>query len=117
MPSVPSKPARTRTSRSEHAADQFFNKFPRSFPYRSFDRIESIVEKLGSRFPSHCGDGIFVMLLVTAWSSIWRSNAGCFEVDHLGDNTTFNSNQSRDVRRGVRAQNGSWRGARERIAP
>jgi hypothetical protein len=50
MPSVPSQPARTRKSRSEHAADQFFNKFPRSFPDRSFDRIESIAEKLGSRF-------------------------------------------------------------------
>ena len=76
MPSVPSQPARTRKSRSEHAADQFFNKFPRSFPYRRFDRIESIVEKLGSRFSFTLRDGFFVMLLVTAWSPIWRSNAG-----------------------------------------
>jgi hypothetical protein len=75
MSSVPSQPARTRKSRSEHAADQFFNKFPRSFPYRSFVRIESIVEKLGAAFPLHCGDGVFVMLLVTAWSPIC-SNAG-----------------------------------------
>ena len=29
LPCVPSQPARTRKSRSEPAADQFFNKFPR----------------------------------------------------------------------------------------
>jgi hypothetical protein len=31
-----------------------------------------------------------------AWSPVRRSNAGRFEVDHLGDYATFNSNHSRD---------------------
>jgi hypothetical protein len=41
--------ARARKGRIELAADQFFNEFPRSFPHRRFNRIEPIVEKLGSR--------------------------------------------------------------------
>ena len=44
--------ARALKGRIEFAADQLFNEFPRSFPHRSFDRIEPIVEKLGSRLPS-----------------------------------------------------------------
>ncbi|MGY3698788.1 hypothetical protein J4G48_0049205 (plasmid) [Bradyrhizobium barranii subsp. apii] len=44
--------ARARKGQVELAADQFFNEFPRSFPHRSFDRIEPIVEKLGSRLSS-----------------------------------------------------------------
>ncbi|MCP2216079.1 hypothetical protein M2226_009631 [Bradyrhizobium elkanii] len=41
--------ALARKGRIELTADQFFNKFPRSFPHSSFNRIEPIVEKLGSR--------------------------------------------------------------------
>lgn len=41
--------ARTGKGRIELTADQFFNKFPRSFPHSSFNRIKPIVEKLGSR--------------------------------------------------------------------
>ena len=41
--------ARPRKGRIKLAADQFFNELPCAFPHRSFDRIEPIVEKLGSR--------------------------------------------------------------------
>ena len=41
--------ARAGKDRIELTADQFFNKFPRPVPHRAFDRIEPIVEKLGSR--------------------------------------------------------------------
>jgi hypothetical protein len=44
--------ARARKGHIEFTADQFFNEFPRSFPHRSFDRIEPIVEKLGSGLSS-----------------------------------------------------------------
>jgi hypothetical protein len=52
------------------------DELPRSFAHRTFNRIEPIVEKLGAVSPSHCGEYVFVILLLMAWSPIRRSNAG-----------------------------------------
>lgn len=52
------------------------DELPRSFAHRMFDRIEPIVENLGAVSPSHCGECVFVILLLMAWSPIRRFNSG-----------------------------------------
>ncbi len=60
----------------ELAADQLFDKFTDPFADGGLDRIEPIVEKLGSRLGSGCEESGFVVMLVMAWSPVRRSNAG-----------------------------------------
>lgn len=57
------------------SVSRLVDEFPRSFARRTFNRIEPIVEKLEA-VSLHCGECVFVILLLMAWSPIRRSNSG-----------------------------------------